>query len=61
MQHGKPTCYHSKTFTNAVINYPNYDKELYDLVQSIWKWNHFFMDKETIIHTNRQPLQYLQL
>jgi hypothetical protein len=29
MQQGKPICYHSETFTQAVINYPTYDKELY--------------------------------
>ena len=38
MQHGKPICYHSETFTNVVINYPNYDKELYALVQILKKW-----------------------
>ena len=26
MQHGKPICYHSETFSSEVINYPNYDK-----------------------------------
>ena len=30
-------CYHSKMFTNAVRNYPTYDKELYALVQSVKK------------------------
>ena len=60
MQHGKPICYHYKTFTNAVINYPTYDKELYALVQIIKKWKHYLMGKEMIIHTNHQPLKYLQ-
>jgi hypothetical protein len=32
MQHRKPICYHSETFTTIVINYPTYDKELYALV-----------------------------
>jgi len=26
MQHGKPICYHSKTSSNVVINYPSYNK-----------------------------------
>lgn len=26
MQHGKPICYHSETFTSVVVNYPTYDK-----------------------------------
>jgi hypothetical protein len=60
MQRGKPICYHSETFTQVVINYPTYDKELYVLVQSVKKWKHYLMGKETIIHTDHQPLQYLQ-
>jgi hypothetical protein len=35
-----------------LINYPTYDKELYALVQSVKKWKHYFLGKETIIHTN---------
>jgi hypothetical protein len=60
MQHGKPICFHSETFNGAVINYPTYDKELYALVQSVKKWKHYLMGKETIVHTDHQPLQYLQ-
>ena len=52
MQHRKPICYHSETFTQAVINYPTYDKELYALVHSVKKWKHYLMGKETIIHTD---------
>ena len=59
MQHGKPICYHSETFNSAVVNYPTYDKELYALVQSVKKWKHYLMGKETVIHTDHQPLQYL--
>jgi hypothetical protein len=43
-----------------VINYPTYDKELYALVQSVKKWKNYLLGKETIIHTDHQPLQYLQ-
>ena len=43
-----------------MINYPTYDKELYALVQSVKKWKHYLIGKETIIHTDHQPLQYLQ-
>jgi hypothetical protein len=56
MQRGKPICYHSETFTQAVISYPTYDKELYALVQSVKKWKHYLMGKETIIHIDHQPL-----
>jgi hypothetical protein len=60
LQYGKPICFHSKTFNGAVINYPTYDEELYAFVQSVKKWKHYLLGKETIIHTDHQPLQYLQ-
>eukprot|EP00253_Pinus_taeda_P029524 PITA_29524 len=60
MQQKKPICYHSEKFSQSVINYPTYDKELYALVQSVKKWKHYLIGKETIIHTDHQPLQYLQ-
>jgi hypothetical protein len=60
LQHGKPIYFHSENFNGVVINYPTYDKELYALVQSVKKWKHYLLGKETIIHTDHQPLQYLQ-
>jgi hypothetical protein len=58
MKRGKPICYHSDTFTQVVINYPTYDKELYALVQSVNKSKHYLMGKETIIHIDHQSLHY---
>jgi len=60
LEHGKPISFHSKNFTRVVINYPTYVKELYALVQSVKKCKHYLMGKETIIHTDHKPLQYLQ-
>ena len=60
LQHGKPISFHSEMVNGAVINYPTYDKELYALLQSVKKWKHYLMGKETIIHTDHQLLQYLQ-
>jgi hypothetical protein len=60
MQYRKPIRYHSETFNQVVVNYPTYDKDLYSLVQSINKWKHYLLGKETIIHTDHHPLQYLQ-
>lgn len=60
MKHGKPISFHCEIFNGVVTNYPTYDKELYALVQSVKKWKHYLMGKETIIHTDHQPLQYLQ-
>jgi hypothetical protein len=56
LQYRKPICYHSGNFNQVVLNYPTYDKELYALVQRINKWTHYLLGKETIIHTNHQPL-----
>jgi hypothetical protein len=46
MQYRKPIYYHSET----------HDKELYALVQSVKKWKHYLLGKETIIHTDHQTL-----
>jgi hypothetical protein len=56
MQYRKPIYYHSKIFNQVVVNYPTYDKELCALVQSVKKWKHYLSGKETIIHTDHQPL-----
>ena len=45
MQRRKPLCFHSETFSKAVMGYPTYDKELYALVQSVMKWKHYLMEK----------------
>lgn len=60
MQHGKTIFFHLENSNGAMINYPTYDKELYALVQSVKKWKHYLMGKETVIHIDHQPLQYLQ-
>jgi len=56
IQWGKPIGYHYDTFIQYMINFSTYDKELYGLVQSVKKWKYYLMGKETIIHTNHQPL-----
>jgi hypothetical protein len=60
MQYRKPICYHSETFNQVVVNYPTYDKDLYELVHSVNKWKYYLLGKETLIHMDHQPLQYLQ-
>ena len=52
MQHRKPICFHSETFSQAVVNYPTYDKEHYSLAQSVQKWKHYLLGKEMIIDTD---------
>jgi hypothetical protein len=53
-------CYHSKLFHGAILDYPMYDKDLFAIVQVVKKWKHYLLGKETIIHMDHQPLQYLQ-
>lgn len=60
LQEGKIICYHFKKFSGTIFNYPTYYKEMYSLVQVVKKWKHYLMGKEIIIHTDHQPLRYLQ-
>ena len=41
LQGGKLISYHFKLFFSVVLNYPTYDKELYDLVQVIKNKSYF--------------------
>ena len=43
-------------FNIVLRNYPTYDKELFALVQSVKKWKHYLVGKETIKHIVHQPL-----
>jgi len=56
MQQHKPICYHSETISQAIVNHPTYDKELYVLVQSVKKWMNYLMGNEIIMHIDHQPL-----
>lgn len=58
MQGRRLTYYYFENFTRVILNYLTYDKELYALVQAMKKWKHYLMGKETIIHTDYQPLSY---
>jgi hypothetical protein len=60
MQRGRIVCYHYEVFYGVIFNNPTYEKEIYALVQAVKKWKKYLMGKETIIHTDHQPLQYLQ-
>jgi hypothetical protein len=58
--HGHPVAYHSETLSDTVWKYPTYDKEMYSIVQSYHQWKHYILGKETIIHTDHKPLQFIQ-
>ena len=59
-QQGHPVAYHSETLSNTVRKYPTYDKEMYSIVKAYQQWKHYILGKETIIHTNHRPLQFIQ-
>ena len=59
-QQGHPVAYHSETFSETVRKYPTYDTEMYSIVQACRKWKHYILGKETIIHTDHRPLQFIQ-
>ena len=52
--------YHNETFSDTIRKYPTYDKEMYSIVQACRKWKHYILGKETIIHTDNRPLQFIQ-
>jgi hypothetical protein len=59
-QHGHLVAYHSETLSDTVWKYPTYDKEMYSIVQACRQWKHYILGKETIIHTDHKPLQFIQ-
>jgi hypothetical protein len=59
-RHGHLVAYHSETLSDTIRKYPTYEKEIYSIVQSFHQWKHYIMGKETIIHTDHKPLQFIQ-
>jgi hypothetical protein len=59
-QHGHPVAYHSETLSDVVCKYPTYDKEMYSIVQAYRQWRHYILGKETVIHNDHKPLQFMQ-
>jgi hypothetical protein len=55
-----PVAYHSETLSDVIRKYPTYDKEMYSIVQAYRQWRHYILGKETIIHTDHKPLQFMQ-
>jgi hypothetical protein len=60
MQHTHPVACHSETLSDAVCKYPTYDKEMCSIVKACFQWRHYILGRETIIHTNHKPLQFMQ-
>jgi hypothetical protein len=58
-QHGHLVAYHSETLLDIVEKYSTYDKEMYSIMQACLQWKHYILGKETIIHTDHKPLQFI--
>ena len=58
-QQGKPVAYHSESFFDTIQRYNTFHKETYAIVQALKHWKHYLLGKETIIHSDHQPLQHL--
>jgi hypothetical protein len=53
-QYGHLVANHSETLLDAVCI------PLYSIVQAYRQWKHYILRKETIIHTDHKPLQFMQ-
>lgn len=58
-QHVHPIAYHSDTLSYTIHKYLTCDKEIHSIVKACRQWKHYIMGKETIIHTNHKPLQFI--
>jgi hypothetical protein len=52
--------YHSESLSYVFHKYPTYEKEMYSIMQACHQWRHYILGKDTIIHTDHNPLQFMQ-
>jgi len=60
-EQGNPVAYHSETLSDIVWKYPTYDKEMYSIMQAYRQWKHYILGKETVIHIDHHPFQFIQM
>jgi len=60
MQGGRLMCCHFELFHREIFYYPMSDEDTFAIVQAVKKWKHYLFGKETIIHTDHYPFQYLR-
>jgi hypothetical protein len=58
-EHDHPVAYHSETLSDNLRKYPTYDEEMYSIVKESHQLRHYILGKETFIHTNHKPLQFM--
>ena len=60
LQGGHPIAYFSEKLQGDTLNYPTYDKELYELARALKTWEHYLVSKEFVIHSDHESLKYLK-
>jgi len=53
-----PVAYHAKTLTATQRNWPIYNKKLFKIVDSFWKWRDWLVGVHVNVYTDYQDLQY---
>lgn len=59
-QDGHPIAFLSKTFSDAEINWPIYEKELFAVIYSLFKWESWLLGVELTIVTDNSAVQCIQ-
>jgi len=58
-RHGNSMAYKNESLYDAFHRYPNYYKEIYSIIHECLECKNYIMGKETIIHIDHKPLQFM--
>ncbi|KAK8940525.1 hypothetical protein KSP39_PZI010475 [Platanthera zijinensis] len=58
-QEGHPIRFFSEKLSGPKLNYSNYEREFYALVQSLRHWRHYLLPKEFILLSDHEALHYI--
>ena len=60
LQEGHPITYLSEKLKGVNLNYFTYEKEMYALIRALQTWQHYFLPKEFVIHSDHESLMWKQ-
>ncbi|KAK8916805.1 hypothetical protein KSP39_PZI022608 [Platanthera zijinensis] len=58
-QEGHPVGFFSEKLSGPKLNYSNYEREFYAIVQTLRHWRHYLLPKEFVLHSDHQALRYI--